>query len=108
LLSAAIPQAVSGLEGYSVFFRGGRVKRSDLAPDGSVRVELEIPVGPELAGRVGEVMRERGIVGSQELEKAGISHEEFVAGHRVRGPRVITLREWIDRYQAGAWVPYKQ
>jgi hypothetical protein len=108
LLSAAIPQAVSGQEGYSVFFRGGRVKRSDVAPDGSVRVELEIPVSPELAGRVREVMRERDVVGGQEVERAGISHEEFVARHRVRGPRVITLREWIDRYRAGAWVPYNQ
>ena len=108
LLSAAIPQAVSGQEGYSAFFRGGRVKRSDLAPDGSVRVELEIPVSPELAERVREVMRERDVVESQEVERTGISHEEFVARHRVRGPRVITLREWIDRYRTGAWVPYNQ
>jgi len=108
LLSAAIPQAVSGQEGYSVFFRGGRVKRSDLAPDGSVKVELEIPVSPELAGRVREVIQERDVVGSQEVERAGISHEEFVARHRVRGPRVITLREWVDRCRTGAWVPYNQ
>ena len=59
VLSEAIPQAVSGEDGYSVFFRGARVRRSDVAPDGSVQVELEIPVNPELARGVREVMREK-------------------------------------------------
>lgn len=105
VLSEAISQAVSGQDGHSVFFRGGRVKRSDVAPDGSVKVELEIQVDPELVGRVREAIRRKGLMEGPEAERAGISHEEFVARHRVRGPRVITLREWIDRYQAGAWIP---
>ncbi len=108
LLSEALPQALSGQEGYSVFLRGGRVKRSDVAPDGSVKVELEIPVSPELAGRVREAMRAGAAVEGREVERAGISHVEFVARHKVRGPRVITLREWIERYRTGAWVPYNQ
>lgn len=103
-----LSEALSGQEGYSVFLRGGRVKRSDVAPDGSVKVELEIPVSQELAGRVREAMRAGAAVEGREVERAGISHEEFVARHKVRGPRVITLREWIERYRTGAWVPYNQ
>lgn len=108
LLSEAIPQVGSGVEGYSVFFRGGRVTRTDVASDGSVNVELEIPVNPELAGRVREVMRRRESVEIERVERPGISREEYVARHRVRGPRVITLREWIDRCRTGTWVPYNQ
>lgn len=103
LLSEAIPHAAPGQDGYSVFFRGGTIRRSDLASDGSVKVELEIPVRPELAGRVREAMRVRELPETRAIERAGISHEDFVARHRVQGPRVITLREWIDRYQTGAW-----
>ena len=105
LLSEAIPQAVPGQDGYSVFFRGGTIRRSDIAPDGSVKVEIEIPVRPELAGRVREVMRERELPEGRAAERAGISHEDFIARHRVQGPRVITLREWNDRYQTWAWGP---
>lgn len=108
LLAEAIPQAVSGQDDYSVFLRGGIVKRSEVASDGSVKVELEIPMSPGLAGRVKEVMRGRELLGGQVAEKAGISHEQFVTRHRVQGPRIITRREWIERYQAGAWMPYNR
>ena len=108
VLSGAIPQAVSGGEGLSLFFRGGKVVQSDVMPDGSVKVHLEIPLSPELAARVkwaGLTLDESRI---QEGEKPGLSHEEFVARHRVRAPRVITLREWVERYRTGVWVPYTQ
>jgi hypothetical protein len=108
LLSEAIPQAVPGQDGYSVFIRGGTIRRSDITPDGSVTVELEIPVRPELAGRVREVMQGSGLPEGRAAERAGISHEDFIARHRVQGPRVITLREWNDRYQTGAWGPTNQ
>lgn len=105
LLSEAILHAVSGQDGYSIFFHGGTITRSDVASDGSVKVELDIPVRPELAGRVREVIRRRELPEGRAAERAGISREDFVARHRVRGSRVITLREWVDRYQAGAWGP---
>lgn len=106
VLSGAIPQAVSGGEGLSLFFRGGRIVRSDVMPDGSVKVHLEIPLSPELAADVKGAAPMLDESRRQEDEKPGISHEEFVARHRVRGPRVITLREWVERYRTGAWVPY--
>lgn len=105
LLSEAIPHTAYGQDGYSIFFRGGTIRRSVVASDGSMRVEIEIPVRPELAGRVREVMRGRDLQEGRAAERAGISHEDFVARHRVQGPRVITLREWVDRYQTGAWGP---
>lgn len=108
LLSEALPKAPSGRAEYSVFLRGGRISRSDVAPDGSVKVELEIPLGLELVAGVKEVLLRRDAVASPEGEAMGISHEESVARRRVHGPRVITRREWIDRYQAGTWVPYKR
>jgi hypothetical protein len=108
LLSEAIPHAIPGQDGYSVFFRGGTVRRSDVASDGSVKVELEIPVSPELAGRVREVMRRRELLEGRAEERVGSSHEQFVARHSVKGPRVITHREWINRYQTGSWTPYTQ
>jgi hypothetical protein len=108
LLSEAIPQAVSGENSYSVFFRGGTVKQSDVASDGSVKVELEIPVSPELAGRVRDVLRERELLESRAEERVGSSYEQFVTRHRVRWPRSITHREWINRYQSGSWIPYTQ
>lgn len=108
LLAEAIPQAVSGQDNDSVFLRGGTVKRSEVASDGSVKVELEIPMSPELAGRVKEIIRGRELLGGQVAEKAGISYEQFVIRHRVQGPRIITRREWIERYQAGAWMPYNR
>lgn len=100
LLSEAISPGISGGDAYSVFFRGGTVRRSHVASDGSVSVEIELPISSDLAGRVRGVMREREIPGGQAEAEAGISHQEFVARHRIRGPRAITLREWIDRYQA--------
>lgn len=100
LLSEAIPPVISRGDGYSVFFRGGTIRRSDVALDGSVEVELEIPMSPALAGRVREAMRVRGPAEGRAEERSGSSHEEFVERHRIQGPRVITLREWIDRYQA--------
>lgn len=108
LLSGAIPRTVSGQEGYSVFFRGGRIAQSEVMPDGSVRVHLEIPLSPEVAAEVKGTPPMLDDSRLQEGEKPGISHEEFVARHRVRGPRVITLVEWIERYRTGAWLPYTQ
>ena len=108
VLSGAIPQAVSGGQGHSLFFRGGKVVQSDVLPDGSVNVHLEIPLSAELVPRVKGAAPTLDETLSQEAEKPGISHEEFVARHRVRAPRVITLREWIERYRTGAWVPYTQ
>jgi hypothetical protein len=108
VLSEAIPQAVSEQEGYSVFLRGGRIARSDLMPDGSVRVELQIPISPELTALVKEVMRGRRAVESQAAERAGIVHQEFVARHSIRGPKAIPLQEWIDRYRIGTWTPRNQ
>jgi len=108
VLSGAIPQAVSGGEEHSVFFRGGRVVQSDVMPDGSVKVFLEIPLNPELAARVKGAAPTLDESRRQEDERPGISHEEFVARHRVRGPRVIALREWVERYRTGAWAPYTQ
>lgn len=108
LLSGAIPQAVSGEDGYSAFFRGGTVRQSDVASDGSVKVELEIPVSPELAGILREIMRRMELPESREGERVGSSHEQFVARHSVKGPRVITHREWTNRYQSGSWTPYTQ
>jgi hypothetical protein len=108
LLLEAVPQAVSGEDGYSVFFRGGTVRRSDVASDGSVKVELEIPMSPELAGRVREVMRGRELLEGRAKERVGSSHEQFVARHSVKGPRVITHREWVNRYQTGSWTQYTQ
>jgi hypothetical protein len=106
VLSGAIPQADAGLEGYSVFFRGARVVQSDAMPDGSVNVRLEIPLSPELAARVKGATPLPAEPSSREGEEPGISHEEFVARHRVRGPLAITAREWVERYRAGAWPPY--
>lgn len=103
LLSEAIPHAVSGQSGYSVFFRGGTIRQSDVASDGSVRVELELPIPPEMVGRVREVIRVREPSETHAKERAGMSHEDFVALHQVQGPQRITLLEWIERYQAGAW-----
>ena len=103
VLSEAIPQAVSSQEGHSVFLRGGRIARSELMPDGSVQVELEIPMSPELTARVKEVMRGGRAIESQAAERAGVGHQEFVARHRVQGPKVITRREWIDRYGTRTW-----
>jgi hypothetical protein len=108
LLSEAMPQAVSGQEGHSVFLRGGRIARSELMPNGSVQVELEIPISPEIAPIVKEVMRGRRAVESQEAERAGIRHQEFVARHSIRGPKAIPLQEWIDRYRIGTWTPRNQ
>ena len=108
VLSEAIPQAVSGQQGHSVFLRGGRIARNELMPDGSVQVELEIPISPELTARIKEVMQGRRAIESQAAERAGIGHQEFVARHSVRGPKVISLREWIDRYRIGAWTPRNQ
>lgn len=108
LLSEAIPETVSGREAYSVFFRGGKVVQSDLAPDGSVKVQLEIPVSPELVAQVKSAGQSSDAPAGQEGEKEWISHEEFVARHRVRGPRVITSREWIERYRSGVWAPYNR
>lgn len=108
LLAEAIPQAVSGQVDYSVFLRGDTVRRSEVASDGSVKVELEIPVSPALAGRVREVMRGRELLEGQAAERAGVSYEQFVAHHRVKGPRVITHQEWIERYRTGAWMPYNR
>lgn len=108
LLAEAIPQAVSGQDDYSVFLRGDTVRRSEVASDGSVKVELEIPVSSALAGRVREVMRGRELLEGQAAERAGVSYEQFVAHHRVKGPRVITHREWIERYRTGAWMPYNR
>jgi hypothetical protein len=105
LLSEAIPETVSGPEAHSVFFRGGRVVQSDLAPDGSVSVQLEIPLSPELVAQVKRAVR-KGDARDLGGEEEWISHDEYVARHRVRGPRVITSREWIERYRSGAWVPY--
>jgi len=106
LLSEAIPEALMGPDAYSLYFRGGRVVQSDLAPDGSVRVQLEIPVSAELVAHVRTAAQRRDAAAGQEGEKEWISHDEYVARHRVRGPRVITTREWIERYRSGAWVPY--
>jgi len=108
VLSGAIPQAVSGGEEHSVFFRGGRVVQSDVMPDGSVKVFLEIPLNPELAARVKGAAPTLDESRRQEGARPGISHEEFVARHRIRGPRVITLREWLERHRTGTWVPYTQ
>ena len=52
LLMEALPKAASGQAEYSVFLRGGRIARSDVAPDGSVKVALEVPLSPELVGEV--------------------------------------------------------
>ncbi|MBI3781010.1 MAG: hypothetical protein HY278_08155 [candidate division NC10 bacterium] len=108
LLSEAMPQAVSGQERHSVFLRGGRIARSDLMPDGSVQVELEIPISRELAATISEIMRGRRAAESQEAERAGLGHQEFVARHTVRGPKAIPLQEWIDRYRIGTWTPRDQ
>lgn len=103
LLSETIPMAVSGQGEYSVSFRGGTIRRSDVASDGTVRVELELPIQPEIAGTIREVMRGWEVPKTPAIERAGIGHEDFVAIHRVQGPRRITLREWNDRYRTGAW-----
>ena len=108
VLSEAISQAVSGQEGHSVFLRGGRIARTELMPDGSVQVELEIPIGRELAATIREIMRGRRAIESQVTEGAGLGHQEFVARHSIRGPKAIPLREWIDRYRIGAWTPRDQ
>jgi hypothetical protein len=108
VLSEAMPQAVSGQEGHSVFLRGGRIARSELMPDGSVQVELEIPISRELAATIREIMQGRRAVESQEAERAGLGHQEFVARHSVRGPKAIPLQEWIDRYRIGTWTPSDQ
>lgn len=108
LLSEAIPQAVPGQEGYSVFVRGGTVGRSNVASDGSVTVELQIPVHPELAGRVRKVMQGMELLERGADERAESSREQFLARHCVKGPRAITRREWINRYRTGSWVSYVQ
>ena len=108
LLSDVMPQMRLEQGGYSGFLRGGRVVQSDVMPDGSVKVHLEIPLSQELAAEVKGAAPMLDESRRQEDEKPGISHEEFVARHRVRGPRVITLREWVERYRTGAWVPYTQ
>ncbi len=108
LLSEVMPQMRLEQGGYSGFLRGGRVVQSDVMPDGSVKVHLEIPLSSELAARVKGAGPTLNKSPRQESERPGISHEEFVARHRVRGPRVITLREWLERYRTGAWVPYTQ
>lgn len=108
LLSEAISPVVSRGDGYSVFFRGGTVRRSDVASDGSVKVELEIPMSPELEGRVREAMRGRERLEGLAEERVGSDHERFVARHSVKGPRVITYREWIARYQSGSWRRYTE
>jgi hypothetical protein len=106
MLLGAIPQAAVGREGYSAFFRGGRIVQSEIMPDGSVNVRLEIPLGPELAARIKGAGAVPGEPRIPKSEKPGVSHQEFVARHRVRGPRAITAREWVDRYRAGTWPPY--
>lgn len=108
LLAEAIPQAVSGQDEYSVFFRGGTVGQSEVASDGSVKVEIEIPIGPKLVDKVREAIRRMEGVERHEVGRTGTSHEDFVARHRVQGPRIITQREWIERYRTGAWMPYNQ
>ncbi|MDE2179882.1 MAG: hypothetical protein KGJ40_03420 [candidate division NC10 bacterium] len=105
LLSEAVLQAVTGAEGYSIFLRGGQIARSEFMPDGSVRVELEIPISPKLIRSVRGVMRGKGPMADRETERAGLSHDEFVTRHSISRPRVITQREWTDRYQTRAWVP---
>ena len=105
LLSQAIEQAGPGQETYSLFLRGGMITRSEIAPDGSVKVEVAIPLGPELAGRVAEVIR-RPSGSSRESE--GLSHADFVAQHGIPGPRPVTLSQWLDRYRRGARVPDRQ
>ena len=108
VLSEAIPQGVSGGEGYSLFLRGGRIVQSDILPDGSVNVHLEIPLSAGLVPRVKRAAPTLDKTLSQEGKRPGISHEEFVARHTVRGPRIITQPEWIERYRTGTWVPYTQ
>ena len=108
LLSEVMPQMRLEQGGYSGFLRGGRVVQSDTMPDGSVNVHLEIPLSAELVPRVKGAAPTLDETLSQEDEKPGISHEEFVARHTVRGPRIITQPEWIERYRTGAWVPYTQ
>jgi len=90
-------------QGYSGFLRGGRIARSEHMPDGSVKVELEITLNPELMDRFKEVMQQRETVESSIPETAGLGHSDFVARHRIAGPRPITTREWLERYQSGAW-----
>jgi hypothetical protein len=108
LLSEAIPDTMARPEAPSVFFRGGRVVQSDVRADGSVRVQLEIPLGPDLAAQVKRVEQRESRAGIQDGETEWISRDEFSARHQVRGPRVITSREWIERYRSGAWVPYNR
>ena len=90
-------------QGYSGFLRGGRIARSEQMPDGSVKVELEIPLSREFAARFREVMQQRETVASEIPETAGLGHADFVARHRIAGPRPITTSEWLERYQSGAW-----
>jgi hypothetical protein len=104
VLSETIPQTPPEQEGYSGFLRGGRIARSELMPDGSVKVELEIPLSLELVGRVREVMQQPDGVMTDKGETIGLRHADFIARHRVAGPRPITLREWIDRYRSGTWM----
>lgn len=108
LLSEATREAVSGTGEYSVFLRGGRIVRSELMSDESVRVELEIPISSELIKSVREVTRGKRHMANRETERAGLSHDEFVARHSISRPQVITQREWADRYQAQAWVADKR
>lgn len=108
LLAKAIPQAAAEPNDYSVFFRGGIVRRSAVASDGSVTVELEIPMRPELIGNVREIMQDEERLEGRVAERVGIGHAQFVARHRVKGPRVITHREWTERYRTGTWMPYNR
>ena len=109
LLSEALQPQAAPLEGSAVFLRGGKVTRTTIAPDGSVSVDLEIFLSPELTERVGEALRSRPRVTESERAPAGISHAEFVARRRVPAPRVITLGEWLDRYRSGAWArPWRE
>ncbi len=104
LLSEIIPETPPEQEGYSGFLHGGRIARSELMSDGSVKVELEIPLSRELVGRVKEVIRQHDAAASDKGESVGPTRADFIARHRVPGPRPITLREWIHRYRSGAWV----
>lgn len=106
VLSERMPRVLLEQQGYSAFLRGGRIARSERVPDGSVKVELEIPLSRELAGRFREVVQQAEAVAVPEAKTVGIRHADFVARHRVLGPRPITIREWVDRYRSGSWAAW--
>ena len=108
LLSEALDQTGAAQEAPSLSPRGGRITSSETAPDGSVKVEVEFPLSPELAARVRDVIRRPSQASGQGEPAPGLSHAEFMARHGIPGPRPITLTQWLDRYRRESRIPEKQ